>query len=191
MDREDVWWEAEKTTIFQIVQTPQCRWAEQIRDLVVRIMKNYDPRVDRLRVKQLVKAAYGQLVAHLGRELTPSHDSTLDDVERFVWHCPCSRCDASRRLHNTGARLRAGWGRHCELAALAATNGWINDRELVNARRQYAVHLDVVLGTTSGDVADADFAIHARHVATGHFVGNDNAGKDAIDMYPPAEVLIG
>ena len=44
------------------------------------------------------------------------------------------------------------------------------------------MHLDVDLGTTSGDVADAEFAIHARHVAKGHFVGSDNAGKDAIDM---------
>jgi hypothetical protein len=76
-----------------------------------------------------------------------------------------------------GARLVLGKGRHCELAVLAAAGGaGLTDREIVSARRAYARHLGVSLeGRTSGSVADANHAIHARHAADGNVEGEQGA----------------
>jgi hypothetical protein len=50
------------------------------------------------------------------------------------------------------------------------------DSALVDARRDYAAHLGVTLdGISTGAVADAEHAVHARHAAEGNVVSNPHA----------------
>lgn len=97
--------------------------------------------------------------------------------------CTHPACAATRELEERGGNLTLGKGRHCELAALAAAGpAGIADHELVEARRAYAKHLGVQLsGLTTGAVANADRAIHARWAAEGNVVGNPLA-KHAIPL---------
>lgn len=90
--------------------------------------------------------------------------------------CSHIACVATRRLAKNGARLVLGKGRHCELAVLAAAGpSGISDAELVAGRRAYAKHLGVTLeGISTGEIADADTARHARHAADGNLVGLPN-----------------
>jgi hypothetical protein len=86
-------------------------------------------------------------------------------------------CVATRQLQANGADLVLGKGRHCELAPLAAAgSAGMIDRDVVTARREYAEHLGVALdGTTTGEIADAPHAIHARHAADGNVAGMTGA----------------
>jgi hypothetical protein len=98
-------------------------------------------------------------------------------LRAHVKHCSHPACVATRVLEQNGARLVLGKGRHCELAVLAAAgaNG-LSSAALVAGRRAYAHHLGVTLdGISTGAVADADHAIHARHAAEGNLVGLPNA----------------
>src|SRR5436190_21836526 len=90
-----------------------------------------------------------------------------------VKSCSHVACAATRLLTKNGARLVVGKGRHCELAVLAAAGAsGMTGAELVAARRAYAQHLGVMLdGIKTGEIADADYAIHARHAADGNIVG--------------------
>jgi hypothetical protein len=100
-------------------------------------------------------------------------------LHEHVSRCSDPACVATRRLHANGARLILGKGRHCELAVLAAggSAGMI-DAEIVSARRAYATHLGVSLdGRSTGSVADADYAIHARHAADGNVEGEADADQ--------------
>ncbi len=91
--------------------------------------------------------------------------------------CGHAACVATRKLEAGGAVLTLGKGRHCEIAALAAAGtAGLTDKDLVAARRAYAEHLGVSLdGNTTGEVANAAHAIHARHAAEGNVKGMDDA----------------
>lgn len=181
MGSED-WWKLEIEEIARIAQSPRSRWSVGVRDLTVRVVTTHDPAATRLQIMQMVRSVYDEFVKVQGHDLMPPRNSSLDPIDRFIECCPCPECAGSRALDSVGANLQRGWGRHCELSALAAAPAGLSDAALVAARRRYAKHLDVVLGVSSGDVADADYAIHARHVATGHFIGAERPGKDAIDV---------
>jgi hypothetical protein len=73
--------------------------------------------------------------------------------------------------------MTLGKGCHCELAVLAAAGpGGMTDGEIVAARRAYAEHLGVSLdGRTTGEIANAAYAIHARHAAEGNVTGVEGA----------------
>jgi hypothetical protein len=68
-------------------------------------------------------------------------------------------------------------GRHCEFAVLAAAGpAGVMDADIVAARRAYAKHLGVSLeGRTTGEIANAEYAIHARHAADGNVAGMPDA----------------
>jgi hypothetical protein len=52
----------------------------------------------------------------------------------------------------------------------------MTDADIVAARRSYAAHLGVSLqGRTTGDIANATYAIHARHAAEGNVEGMTDA----------------
>ena len=106
------------------------------------------------------------------------HESVGEHVRR----CAHPACQAPRKLRDRGARLVLGKGRHCELAVLAATGAaGLADSEIVSARRQYARHLGVSLsGRTNASVADANYAIHAKHAVAGDVDGE----ADAIHSIP-------
>jgi hypothetical protein len=91
--------------------------------------------------------------------------------------CRHPACVATRKLQVNGARLVLGKGRHCELAVLAAAGtAGMMDGDLVAARRAYAEHLGASLeGRTTGEIANAEYAIHARHAAEGNVVGMPDA----------------
>jgi hypothetical protein len=91
--------------------------------------------------------------------------------------CRHSACVATRKLQANGANLVLGKGHHCELAVLAAAGSAdMTDADLVAARRAYAKHLGVSLeGRTTGEIANAEYAIHARHAADGNVVGMPDA----------------
>jgi hypothetical protein len=105
-----------------------------------------------------------------------------ESVREHVRHCAHPACKATRKLQESGARLVLGKGRHCEFAVLAAAGMvGLKDSEIVTARREYARHLGVSLdGRTDGSVADADYAIHAKHAAA----GNVNGERHAIHSIP-------
>ncbi len=91
--------------------------------------------------------------------------------------CAHPVCISTRKLEANGAALRLGAARHCEIAVLAAagTQG-MTDRDIVAGRRAYAEHLGVSLdGRTTGEVANAPYAIHARHAAEGNVKGEGDA----------------
>jgi hypothetical protein len=100
-----------------------------------------------------------------------------DSLRDHVNTCDYPACVATRKLENNGPRLTLGKGRHCELAVLAAAGpGGMTDGEIVAARRAYAEHLGVSLdGLTTGEIANAPFAIHARHAAEGNVKGVEDA----------------
>jgi hypothetical protein len=52
----------------------------------------------------------------------------------------------------------------------------MTDADIVTERRKYAKHLLVSLdGRTTGDIANAPHAIHARHASEGNIVGMPDA----------------
>lgn len=84
--------------------------------------------------------------------------------------CDHPACAATRKLEANGARLTLARGRHCEMAVLAAAGSvGMTDGEIVTARRAYAEHLGKSLGgRSSGEIANPNYAIHARHAADGN-----------------------
>lgn len=106
-----------------------------------------------------------------------------DSLREHVQTCADPACVATRKLLDHGANLVLGKGRHCEFAVLAAAGeAGLTDPEIVERRRAYAAHLGVALeGRTDGLIANADYAIHARHAADGNVTGNPNA-VDSINL---------
>lgn len=121
-----------------------------------------------------------------GLHWVSNEDSDDKPLRDHVDTCNHPACVATRKLEGNGARLTLGKGRHCERAVLAAAGaGGMTDGEIVAERRAYAEHLGVSLdGNTTGEIANAAYAIHARHAAD----GNVTEPARALWAHPPVLV---
>lgn len=91
----------------------------------------------------------------------------MNDLKQQILDCSCSRCRAVVALMQNGAVLHFSpdrAGRLCELAVVAAAGAsGMPASAVVSARREYAVHLGVVL---KGPVSNSDRPVHIDHAVT-------------------------